>query len=253
MIGALRTVDPGAAEAALRRSERRKLLAPTLLLLTFATGVIDAVSYLAIGSVFTANMTGNLALIGFALGGAPGFSISRTVASLGAFAAGAVIAGRIAATWHPRPFVWMQLVTRVELVLLAIAAALTTGLHTGLDTDDSPLRYLVVVVLATAMGIRNATVRRLGFRDLPTTVATSTITDLATESRLGGGERRNQVRRASAIGVMLLGAAIGAALVREASALAAFALALAAVGAAVGHQQVIAQWHPAAAAVPGDA
>ena len=39
----------------------RHPLARALLALTFSTGVIDAVSYLGLGRVFTANMTGNIA------------------------------------------------------------------------------------------------------------------------------------------------------------------------------------------------
>ena len=228
------------------------MLAPTLLALTFATGVIDAISYLAIGSVFTANMTGNLVLVGFALGGQPGFSISRTLVSLLAFMLGAAIAGRLAFSWYERPFIWMQRVTRIELVLVLLAAALATNIHTGVETGDSPVRYLVVIVLAIAMGMRNATVRRLGFRDIPTTVATSTISDLATESHLGGGERRNELRRIGAIACMLAGAAAGAALVREVSTLAAFSLAIAAVGAAVAHQAWVAHRHPAPARAVAD-
>ncbi|MDQ8042985.1 MAG: DUF1275 family protein, partial [Solirubrobacteraceae bacterium] len=50
--------------AIIRASARRRMLLPTLLLMTVATGVVDAFSYLAIGSVFTANMTGNIVLIG---------------------------------------------------------------------------------------------------------------------------------------------------------------------------------------------
>src|SRR2546428_8442670 len=65
-----------------------------LLVLTAATGLIDAVSYLALGHVFTANMTGNVVFLGFAVAGAPGLSIPRSAVSLGAFLAGAVAGGR---------------------------------------------------------------------------------------------------------------------------------------------------------------
>lgn len=248
-----RPVDPDQAWAAIQQSERRHLLAPTLLLLTFATGVIDAVSYLAIGSVFTANMTGNLVLVGFAIGGAPGFSLPRTVVSVLAFSAGAAAAGRLARRWYRRPFIWMQRITRLELVFLLAATALATGLSTGVTTPDSPLRFLVVTVLGMAMGLRNASVRRLGFVDIPTTVATSTLSDLASESRAGGGERRNQAHRAIALLCMLAGAAAGAAMVREASPTAGFALAIGTVLLAIAHQQWTAVRHPRPAGVIDDA
>ena len=53
-----------------------------LLVMTAATGIVDAVSYLALGHVFTANMTGNVVLMGFRLGGASGISLSRSVIAL---------------------------------------------------------------------------------------------------------------------------------------------------------------------------
>jgi uncharacterized membrane protein YoaK (UPF0700 family) len=138
----------------------------------------------------------------------------------------------------------MQRVTRMELAFLVVAALIASGIHTGTTTPDSPLRYLAVLVLGTAMGLRNATVRRLGFRDLPTTVATSTISDLASESSWGGGERRNQLRRIGAIGCMLVGAALGAIIIREVSVLAGFALAITAVLSALAHQAWIGHRHP---------
>src|SRR5207245_2089844 len=67
-----------------------------LLLLTVTTGLIDAVSVLGLGRVFTANMTGNVAFLGFALARVPGFSLVRSLAALAAFLAGAVIGGRLA-------------------------------------------------------------------------------------------------------------------------------------------------------------
>jgi len=39
-----------------------------LLALTGVTGLVDAISFLGLGSIFTANMTGNVVLLGFAIG-----------------------------------------------------------------------------------------------------------------------------------------------------------------------------------------
>jgi len=243
MIGPARPVDPAVAADALRTSPRRHHLRASLLALTFATGAIDAVSYLAVGSVFTANMTGNLVLIGFALGGTPGFSVARTVGALAAFMAGATIAGHLARHWHQRPFLWMRRITAALLVMLAGSAVLIAQLPDDAAAGQT-LRLAIVIVLATAMGLLNATVRRLGFRDIPTTVATSTISDLASESRWGGGERTNQRDRAIAIAAMLLGALGGALLVLQVSAVAGFGLAIAATVAALAHQLWISRRYP---------
>src|SRR3977135_2822359 len=65
----------------------------TLFGLTFVTGLIDAVSFLGLGHVFTANMTGNVVFVGFALGGAADLSVLRSLAALGAFASGSGVGG----------------------------------------------------------------------------------------------------------------------------------------------------------------
>ena len=166
-------------------------------MLTFTTGIVDAVSYLGLGHVFTANMTGNVVLLGFALAGEPGFSIAPLLVALAAFLAGAAAGGRLAgAHWPERAFL-------VEVALMAIAAAAAIGL----TTDSSPgRRYAVIGLLAVGMGIRNATVRRLAVPDLTTTVLTLTLTGLAADSRRVGGAAKNQGRRVTAVACMLLGA-----------------------------------------------
>src|SRR6185503_17419800 len=76
--------------------DREWPLPPLLLGLTVVTGLIDAFSYLALGHVFVANMTGNVVFLAFALAGAPGFSIGASLIALFAFIAGAAIGGRLA-------------------------------------------------------------------------------------------------------------------------------------------------------------
>ena len=65
--------------------DRHGPLAPMLVGLTVVTGVVDAVSYLTLGHVFVANMTGNVVFIGFALAGASGLSAPASLAALAAF------------------------------------------------------------------------------------------------------------------------------------------------------------------------
>ena len=79
-------------------NDRHGPLPPLMVLLTVVTGLVDAFSYLVLGHVFVANMTGNVVFAGFALAGASGFSLTATVVALAAFAAGAFLGGRIVAT-----------------------------------------------------------------------------------------------------------------------------------------------------------
>jgi uncharacterized membrane protein YoaK (UPF0700 family) len=100
----------------------------------------------------------------------------------------------------------------VEVALVLLAAILATGLTPSTDTD---LRYVVIALLAAAMGARNAAVRALGVRDLSTTVLTMTLTGLAADSRLAGGTGSGGGRRVAAVASMLVGAVAGGLLVAD--------------------------------------
>src|SRR5260370_30848742 len=62
---------------------------PSLLVaMTLVPGLVDAFSYLVLGHVFVANMTGNVVFLAFALAGASGFSILASLVALGSFVIG---------------------------------------------------------------------------------------------------------------------------------------------------------------------
>src|SRR5260221_11086320 len=68
-------------------------LPPMLVALTLVTGLIDAFSYLVLGHVFVANMTGNVVFLAFASAGAPGFSIPASLVALLSFILGSLLGG----------------------------------------------------------------------------------------------------------------------------------------------------------------
>ncbi|MFI5961438.1 YoaK family protein [Streptomyces asoensis] len=185
-------------------------LVPVLLALTVVSGLIDAVSYLGLGHVFTANMTGNVVVLGFAAAGAPGFSVPHTATSLGCFLAGAAVGGRVArrlGTGSRRT--WTRAILAAEAALVGVSAAVAFA-----APDHAPVTvYSVIALTAFAMGLRNATVRKLGVADLTTTVLTMTLTGLASDSRAGGGAGTRSPRRTASVVAMVVGAALGAWLV----------------------------------------
>jgi uncharacterized membrane protein YoaK (UPF0700 family) len=190
----------------------RHSLARTLLVLTFTTGVVDAVSYLGIGHVFTANMTGNIVFLGFGLAGSGGLPVVAPLISLAAFLVGAggggVLARRLASR-HPRHLAW-ALWIEVALIATASVVVATTHIHANAVSGDT-----VIALLALAMGVRNATARRLAVPDLTTTVLTMTLTGLAADSRLFGGPGAGSTRRTAAVLAMLAGALTGALLLKR--------------------------------------
>lgn len=181
-----------------------------LLGLTVVSGLIDAVSYLGLGHVFTANMTGNVVVLGFAAAGAPGFSVPHTATSLGCFLLGAVAGGRVT-RWlgGGSRRTWARLTLAAEAVLVGGAAAAAFAAPHATAT-----RYAVIGLTAVAMGLRNATVRKLDVPGLTTTtVLTMTLTGLAADSRAGGGSGSCSPRRSAAVVAMAAGAWLGAWLV----------------------------------------
>jgi len=77
-------------------------IAPYVLLgMTAVTGLVDAVSFLSLGSVFTANMTGNILILAFATARVSGLSVARSSTALIAFFVGAILGGRITASANP--------------------------------------------------------------------------------------------------------------------------------------------------------
>jgi uncharacterized membrane protein YoaK (UPF0700 family) len=181
--------------------------------LTVTTGLVDAVSVLGLGRVFTANMTGNVVFLGFAIGGAPGFSVPRCLAALVGFLVGAALGGRLGMRMENAPRRrWLSIVALVEAGLLFIAAWAARDYDMN-KLDPVSQLYAMIVLTAIAMGLRNATVRHLSVADLTTTVLTLTLTGIAADSSIAGGSNPRWARRAGAVALMFGGAAIGAALV----------------------------------------
>lgn len=184
-----------------------------LLLLSVTTGLVDAISVLGLGKVFTANMTGNVVFLGFAAVATPGFKVAPYCVAIVAFLSGALVAGRIGKAHMGRPLRhWLIAAASTEAVLLWIAAAVAIGFDIAQQTSGRQM-FGIIALTALAMGFRNATIRQLKVPDLTTTVLTLTLTGLAADSSAAGGANPNWGRRIASVVAIFLGAGIGAALV----------------------------------------
>jgi len=195
-----------------------------LLLLTMVTGLVDAVSYLRLGHVFVANMTGNIAFLGFAVANAQDFSIAGSLTATVSFLAGALAGGRLGSAVGSHRGRYLAISTLFEFAALGAAFAASA---LALDPEGEAVHYELIVLLALAMGLQNATARRLGIPDLSTTVLTLTLTGVAADSKLAGGKNQRLGRRLAATATMLLGAAVGAVVIFHFGVSAVLALALA--------------------------
>ncbi|WP_380162298.1 YoaK family protein [Kineococcus sp. R86509] len=188
-----------------------------MLVLTFSTGIVDAVGYLGLDRVFTANMTGNVVILGMALTGAEDLPIVGPIVALLGFLVGATVVGRVL---RKAPTGWTtasSVVFGLVGVGLGVLAAVVTGLQgvpVEAGTTAPPAALAVTGTLGVVMGGQGAAARRLAVKDVTTVVVTSTLTGLAADSRLAGGTGEGWRRRIGAVVLILAGAAVGAALLR---------------------------------------
>ena len=179
-----------------------------LLMLTAVTGLVDAVSYLRLGRVFVANMTGNVVFLGFTADPHSGLSAAASIIAIAGFILGALAGGRAAHTLAAaKPGRWLSIAFTAEAVILGAVAVLTA---TTVLSYAGNSRYATIALLAAALGVQNSTVRHLGAPDLTTTVLTLTLTGLAADSALAGGAGAKPHRRLGSVAAMLAGAAAGA-------------------------------------------
>jgi len=152
-----------------------------LVMLSLAAGCVDAVGYLGLGHIFVANMTGNTVLLGLALGQAQGQAALRAVVALVAFTVG-VAAGSMIVGSDREEATWPSAVTAALAVELAILVALAAGWFLVGSEPAGGAGYTLIGLLALAMGVQSAAVRRLGVPGVATTFITGTLTSLTEEA-----------------------------------------------------------------------
>ncbi|NAZ87631.1 DUF1275 domain-containing protein [Kineococcus sp. T90] len=227
-----------------------------MLTLTFSTGVVDAVGYLGLDRVFTANMTGNVVILGMALTGAEDLPVVGPALALLTFLAGAAVVGRALRRagkgWTTASTVVLALVGAGLAAMAGLVATLGGAVPVEAGTTPPASALVVTALLGLLMGAQAAAARRLAVKDVTTVVVTSTLTGLAADSRLAGGTGEGWRRRLGAVLLILAGAAAGAALLRwHLGAGLAVAAVITLVAALLGHLRAHARRHEAARAREG--
>jgi len=177
--------------------------------LTFSSGAIDAISFLALGKVFTAFMTGNVVFLGLGLTGAGGPDVVRALIAIVAFAAGVFVATRIVGVpqgsgiWPRRVSVALGLVIVLQAVFLAV----------WLITSDRPgtgSGHALTALMALAMGLQSAAVMALAVQGVFTTAATATVMFLMRDvGARPGSPAAERGRLAAVLAALFAGATAG--------------------------------------------
>jgi uncharacterized membrane protein YoaK (UPF0700 family) len=150
--------------------------------LTLSSGAVDSISFLGLGKVFTAFMTGNVAFLGMGIAGNPAPRIVSVLASMAAFAVGIYIATTITSSdekksgviWSPRTTIVLGVSLLAHLGFVAIWFA-NNG-RPGANAIP-----ILLAVWALAMGLQSGAVRKLHVEGIFTTAATGTFMVLASD------------------------------------------------------------------------
>ena len=179
-------------------------------MLTAAAGSADAVSYLGLGRVFTANMTGNLVLLGVAIAQGQLAGSIRSILAFAAFGLGVLVGVRVTAGTEPAA-VWPRSVILPLVGELGLLVALLTGWEIAGDRPEALMLDVLVALSAGAMGMQTAAARRSGVVGVTTTFVTGMLTGLIAELAAVAPGRSHQTIWAATLACMLIGAALGAA------------------------------------------
>lgn len=180
-----------------------------LICLTFGSGAVDAISFLGLGRVFTAMMSGNIVLLGLAVGSSAGPEAVRSAVSLVVFMFGVFAASRLVRS-PIRSLVWPSGLTMALVCGVIAQAAMLAGWLGASGDPNNLLKAILVGFSALAMGLQGGAVARLGVSGVTTTYVTGTLTGLIGGLALRSGTQRELARRGVVLVSLLIGAACGA-------------------------------------------
>jgi len=187
-------------------------------------------------------MTGNVVFLAFALAGAAGFSILASLVALCSFVLGSLGGGLLGSRIGQHRGRLLSVAAALQTLLLIVAAVLAALSSNPVPTGVS---YGLIIVLGIAMGLQNATARKLAVPDLTTTVLTLTIVGISADSHLAGGSGSKAGRRLIAVVAMLVGALLGSLLIFHLSIVSPLVIALIVMASIAGTTRVLSRTDPA--------
>jgi uncharacterized membrane protein YoaK (UPF0700 family) len=148
-----------------------------LLMLSLVAGSADATGFMAVGHVFTSNMTGNLVLLGIAVGQHQWSDVLKTLYVLMMFIIGTILGSRLVRQFPDQA--WRKLMTRILIVetILLVSFALCWALIS--ERSHIFNFYRLIPLLAIAMGVQSAGMNRLMIAGVTNTAMTGTLTNFA--------------------------------------------------------------------------
>jgi uncharacterized membrane protein YoaK (UPF0700 family) len=194
------------------RGERGSEIRDTLAIaLALSAGAVDAISFLGLGGAFSANMTGNVVLLGAAVGNGFTEQLLRSGAALVGYVVGVYAAARLI---RDEPDgLWPGWMSRGLLVVALVECIVLVGWLACSGHPSLAGEAALLAVFALAMGAQGAMVHRLGVAGVTTTYVTGTLTGFLSELATESGSVRNRLQRLSMVLALFIGAAAAALLI----------------------------------------
>ncbi|NGZ77745.1 YoaK family protein [Saccharibacillus alkalitolerans] len=142
-----------------------------VLLLCLSAGIVDVIGYIHLGQVFTANMTGNIVILGMSFANVAELSLLRAGLACIGFIAGNAAAAFLLSGDKAKGF-WparITLILFIQLGLYSIFAAICGPVMT------ETLLHVLIMLLSSAMGMQTTAARKLGVAGISTTVLTNNL------------------------------------------------------------------------------
>lgn len=202
-----------------------------MVLLAALSGATDAIGLIALGGSFTSVMTGNMVLVGVAIGSKDASALGLTLVAIGGYVLGVFVGARVAGEPRPDDSPWPAAVTRALLV--EFAAFVVFAIAWWALSGAPPEAWLapLLALNAVALGVQSSAIIRFGVSGLSTTYMTGTLTAVIT--RLAARHPLNSVGRSGAVLAGLIAGAAAGGVVYVAAPLAVPALQLGLIGTVV--------------------
>jgi uncharacterized membrane protein YoaK (UPF0700 family) len=179
-----------------------------VVLLAALSGVTDAIGLIALGGSFTSVMTGNMVLVGVAIGTGDASALGLTLAAIGGYVTGVFVGARVAGEYRSGDIPWPRAVTRALLVELAAFAVFAAAWWSRGGAPPESWFGPLLAVNALALGVQSSAILRFGVSGLSTTYMTGTLTSVIT--RLAARHPLTSLGRSGAVlAGLICGAAAG--------------------------------------------
>jgi uncharacterized membrane protein YoaK (UPF0700 family) len=201
------------------REDQRDATAITVLavVLTLGTGATDVASFTRLGNVFTSVITGNLVLLGLAIGRVSGALATHAVVAFAGYLVGVAAGARLVPGDKATEGPWHERLPAALLVELVFLVGFTVGWELTGAAPHGAAQLVLLALAAAAMGTQSAAARGFGAR-VSTTYLTSTLIGVVAGWVTPGQPARMEWRQVSLLVALTAGAAAGGLVIADAAA-----------------------------------